>query len=89
MSLHDKRKIAELKAAKNVVETDAEFLGVYASKLKENQDEDKMTQLKRIRDKKLKKKQLVKRKVKKAEDQSDHSDEGDFGNSGAESDQSD
>lgn len=43
MSLHDKRRVEEIRNSKNIVETDAEFLGIYASKLKENQDEDKMT----------------------------------------------
>lgn len=71
MSLYEKRKLEEFKNAQEIVENDADFLDVYATKLKEHEIEDKMNLIRRVRDKKLKKKRLRKNKKEASDDENE------------------
>lgn len=43
MTLYEKRKLQDFNKAQEVVDNDADFLDVYATKLRENEMQDKMT----------------------------------------------
>ena len=69
MTLYQKRKLEDFKKSQKVVDSKADFVEVYATKMKEHETQDKLNQLRRLREKKLKKKRLMKGKFTDSEEE--------------------